>query len=459
MTALIVGVSPDDKILPVDAAAPSPGARFLIGEECVLLIGAHRPSPGSARTLWDVMRGVAGTTPTAHASGTTLVRYHPDAPAGVGSHPDASGHEAMGLAAQDALDAHAASPHGGGGGDHPDLAAHDTLGLATQAELDAVGAAKANTSHAHVDSDIPASVARDTEVTAAVDAHVAAVDPHAGYLLEAAHTEAGHTAMAGLATQAELDAHAATNHGGAHPDLAAHDTLGLATQSELDTVAGAKANTAHSHVTGDLPAELLTTTEGDAAYAGLAHGHGQLHDRQHATDSATDHTFPGGTTNFLRADGTWAAPPSGGGGGEAFPVGSIFLSAVATNPATLLGYGTWEAFAAGRVLVGIDAAQAEFDTALETGGAKSHTLTEAELPAHSHPVTDPEHSHVENQNSATTGSLAGWGARDTSTNTPIATSYSTQPAATGVSVGSAGGGAAHNNLQPYIVVHIWRRTA
>ena len=65
-----------------------------------------------------------------------------------------------------------------------------------------------------------------------------------------------------------------------------------------------------------------------------------------------------------------------------YPVGSIYINAsVATNPATLLGFGTWAAFGAGRVMVGLDAGQTEFDTAEETGGAKTHTLTTGELPA------------------------------------------------------------------------------
>lgn len=50
----------------------------------------------------------------------------------------------------------------------------------------------------------------DTEISV----HEASSDPHTGYLLESDHTEAVHTAMAGLATQTELDAHAATAHGG-----------------------------------------------------------------------------------------------------------------------------------------------------------------------------------------------------------------------------------------------------
>lgn len=56
---------------------------------------------------------------------------------------------------------------------------------------------------------------------------------------------------------------------------------------------------------------------------------------------------------------------------EPFPVGSIFISAVATDPATLLGYGTWSAIGAGRVLVGLNSGDTDFDALGETGGAKT----------------------------------------------------------------------------------------
>lgn len=77
----------------------------------------------------------------------------------------------------------------------------------------------------------------------------------------------------------------------------------------------------------------------------------------------------------------------------AWPVGSVFISVVSTNPATLLGFGTWAAFAAGRVLVGLDAAQTEFDAVEETGGSKTVSaagsvsapvFTGSALAAHSH---------------------------------------------------------------------------
>jgi len=78
----------------------------------------------------------------------------------------------------------------------------------------------------------------------------------------------------------------------------------------------------------------------------------------------------------------------------AYPVGSIYINAgVSTNPATLLGFGTWTAFGAGKVIVGLDAADALFDTLEETGGSKdaiavTHTHTATST------VTDPGHNHT-----------------------------------------------------------------
>ncbi len=161
---------------------------------------------------------------------------------------------------------------------------------------------------------------------------------------------------------------------------------------------------------------------------------------------------------------------------EFFPVGSIVIRDAAPSR------GTWAAFAPGRVMVGLDAGDADFDTAGETGGDKTVTLTTAQMPAHTHPqdahnhAQDPHthvqnaHSHTQQVNSATTGGLSGY-TPDTSTNTAVASGYSTanatavnqnatatNQAATAVNQ-NTGGGQAHSNLQPYIVVRCWRRTA
>lgn len=119
-----------------------------------------------------------------------------------------------------------------------------------------------------------------------------------------------------------------------------------------------------------------------------------------------------------------------------WPVGSVYISVVATNPATLLGFGTWSAFAAGRTLVGIDAGQTEFDTVEETGGEKTHVLTESEMPAHTHTVSYAGNGSAGSNPASDAGAIAG-----------------------SVNTGSKGGGAAHNNLQPYIVTYMWKRTA
>ena len=123
-----------------------------------------------------------------------------------------------------------------------------------------------------------------------------------------------------------------------------------------------------------------------------------------------------------------------------FPVGSIYTNASdSTNPGTLLGFGTWTAFGAGRVPVGINASDTDFDTAGETGGAKTHTLTEAEMPAHTHSIS--------------TWDLGGSTGTKTFANTNPDTVERVR------STDSTGGGGAHNNLQPYIVVYMWQRTA
>lgn len=124
----------------------------------------------------------------------------------------------------------------------------------------------------------------------------------------------------------------------------------------------------------------------------------------------------------------------------AWPIGSVFTSVVSTSPATLLGGGTWVSFGAGRVLVGLDAGQTEFDTVEETGGAKTHTLTTAEMPTHAH---NTDGGIVSSSVAAT---MANPGAGGTFGQGSLSTT-------------NAGSGNAHNNLQPYIVVYFWKRTA
>ena len=131
-------------------------------------------------------------------------------------------------------------------------------------------------------------------------------------------------------------------------------------------------------------------------------------------------------TTYLRGDGSWAAPA---GGGSAFPVGAVFLSVVSTNPATLLGYGTWAAIAAGRVLVGLDAGDPAFDVVEETGGAKTvasagtvavPSFTGAALDGHTHgPGTLVPSAHAGTGVSAHAGTAVGDHASHTHTYTQV----------------------------------------
>lgn len=123
-----------------------------------------------------------------------------------------------------------------------------------------------------------------------------------------------------------------------------------------------------------------------------------------------------------------------------WPVGSVYISVSPTNPGTSMGFGTWVAFATGRTLVGIDTGQTEFDTVEETGGAKTHTLTIPEMPSHTH--TFSQQVGV-NGNRNFTGT--GFNPMTVDNNS--------------VSINATGGGGAHNNLQPYIVTYMWKRTA
>lgn len=133
-----------------------------------------------------------------------------------------------------------------------------------------------------------------------------------------------------------------------------------------------------------------------------------------------------------------------------YPVGSIYINAsVATNPGTLLGFGTWTAFAAGRVLVGFNASNALFDTAEETGGS-----ADAIVVSHTHTVTDTGHSHT--YTAGNYQSARGGGASTTDVQSATA---NTSTETTGISIDTTGSSGTNANYQPYITVYMWKRTA
>lgn len=135
-----------------------------------------------------------------------------------------------------------------------------------------------------------------------------------------------------------------------------------------------------------------------------------------------------------------------------FPVGGVYISIASTNPSSIWAGTTWEQFAKGKTLVGLDSSDSDFNTAEQTGGEKIHTLTTNEIPAHGHGM---EHTHKY------TGPNTGSWKVGTSTSHTWCTSAGskTSGAASKTTTDNAGGGSAHNNLQPYIVVYMWKRVS
>ena len=130
-----------------------------------------------------------------------------------------------------------------------------------------------------------------------------------------------------------------------------------------------------------------------------------------------------------------------------YPVGSIYMStthSTASAVAAALGGGTWSAWGTGRVPVGVNTGDTDFNSAEKTGGEKAHKLTNAEIPSHSHDI----YSGYSDTSAGTdayryqywAGASLGWHGGNLGTS-------------------STGGGGSHNNLQPYITVYMWKRTA
>lgn len=152
-----------------------------------------------------------------------------------------------------------------------------------------------------------------------------------------------------------------------------------------------------------------------------------------------------------------------------YPIGSVYTNTTnATNPATIVGFGTWVAFGVGRVLVGVDSGDTAFDTLGEVGGTKDstlaahthttgdHTLTVAEIPSHNHDIA------MYQACAASTGYYNG----PQSSCNPYVLDHSSHIRSTGGdsphnhgATGSTTSTTTNGNLQPYVTVHMWTRTA
>lgn len=139
---------------------------------------------------------------------------------------------------------------------------------------------------------------------------------------------------------------------------------------------------------------------------------------------------------------------------DVYPVGSIYMNAsVATNPGTLLGFGTWVSFGAGRVLLGDDGGDY---IAEATGGS-----ADAVVVSHNHGgavVSAGSHSHTSTFRVNEEAGVSGLGAPNYASFGSLA--HPTNTVAAHVhTINSDGESGTNKNLQPYIVVYMWNRTA
>lgn len=146
---------------------------------------------------------------------------------------------------------------------------------------------------------------------------------------------------------------------------------------------------------------------------------------------------------------------------DVYPVGSVYTSVVSTSPATLFGFGTWSQIAQGKMLVGQNPSDTDFDTAEETGGSKTANLEHNHSISLNHSGTAVgnhdvlSHTVLKIVAQTTTGIQ---NAVNGINNHTLSAHSVTQPDAHSGNTGN-GGSTTQNIMNPYFVVYMWKRTA
>lgn len=151
---------------------------------------------------------------------------------------------------------------------------------------------------------------------------------------------------------------------------------------------------------------------------------------------------------------------------QIYPVGAIYMSTVSTNPATLFKIGNWEALPAGRVLLAQGTSTWGVNySAGSTGGEDKHILTVSESAPHNHTgsATTSGSTHTHTLTMQASHGKSGNGGVPRFSDGDVWSSYKTQNlSAAGehshaITINNSGGGQAHNNMQPYLSVYMWKR--
>lgn len=122
------------------------------------------------------------------------------------------------------------------------------------------------------------------------------------------------------------------------------------------------------------------------------------------------------------------------------PIGSLYFNIYNTNPHDLFG-GTWERIAKGRVLVGVDENDEDFNESQKIGGEKKHQLTKDELP----PI-DIRTNYATPDQGGGYGSGLQYGTTNGNSDNILVRNINN-------------GNKEHNNLQPYFTCYIWVRVS
>lgn len=153
---------------------------------------------------------------------------------------------------------------------------------------------------------------------------------------------------------------------------------------------------------------------------------------------------------------------------QIYPIGAIYMSTVSTNPATLFKIGNWEALPAGRVLLAQGTSTWGVNySAGGTGGEDKHTLTVSESAPHNHTgsATTSGSTHTHALTMQASHGKSGNGGVPRFSDGDVWSPYKTQNlSAAGehshaITINNSGGGQAHNNMQPYLSVYMWKRTS
>ena len=209
--------------------------------------------------------------------------------------------------------------------------------------------------------------------------------------------------------------------------------------------------------TGD-PGKVIKGSEIDAEYTAIASAVASKADINSPTFTGTP-TLPSGTIATTVADNTDSSTKIATTAfvqsvktlvlQAVFPVGSIYTSySVSTDPATVLGFGTWSAIQ-GKVLAAYQSGDSDFGTAGGTGGSKDAVVVE-----HNHEIADPGHNHT-----VTAGQTSTIASGNTLPLNYLYTTRTTSTSTTGITINNEGVSGTGKNLQPYVTVHMWRRTA